>query len=309
MYKYRAYGLNISSEIFIPELLEREGGDEDVLIRYGCVNRPDFHGDTHYIIEQPSPDQYVYYINDIGGIRVEGKDKIIVSPLDGSEERGFRFLVSGIALGILLHKRGFMALHASAVVLQNHAIGFAGAKGMGKSTTAAAFHARDYSVITDDLLILKPADDGVTAYPGFPHLKLYPQSIRESFREDPGQIPKIDPLGTKRSYKANTGFLGRPLPLRCLYVLDYKDPESGNNSPCSEILKGRRACIEMIRHSYVPRLLPKEAVSSEYLAQCEEIVKRVPLRRLCRKKSLEQLSEIVSLVEEEQKVDDQVIYA
>jgi len=285
------------SEMDIPELAPGGDGNVDVGITYGEIDVPRFRDPTHKSVTKKTPKGYVCYIQDVGGICVEDGSSIIVEPLEGAEEKGFRFLVSGIALGILLHLRGFVTLHASAVAVQDRVVGFVGHRGMGKSTTAAAFHANNYPIVTDDLLVLNIEQDQVVAHPGFPHLKLYPNAIEGSLGEDPNHIPKINPAGTKRSYGATTGFSERPLPLDCLYILEY---EEGIGTPHSQTVTGSEACIELIRHSYVPRLLPDEAVSTGHFQRCAQVVQRCEMRRLYREKSFDGLQSIVVLVTEEQ---------
>jgi hypothetical protein len=303
MNEYSAFGLKIVSEMDIPELASAGEGDVDVHITYGDIDVPPFRDPSHKSVTKKTPAGYVCYLKDIGGICVEDGSRITVQPLDGAEEKGFRFLVSGIALGILLHLRGFVTLHASAIALQNRVVGFVGNRGMGKSTTAAAFHAHDHPIVTDDLLVLDIKEDQVIAYPGFPHLKLYPNAIEGSLGEDPNHIPKINPAGTKRSYGATTGFSERPLPLRSLYILEYEEGDV-SRTPYSETVTGSQACIELIRHSYVPRLLPEEAVSTGHFQRCARVVQSSEIRRLYREESFEGLQSIVALITEEQTITD-----
>lgn len=299
MYHYEVFGLDVSSEMCIPELSDGVENDRDVTIRYGSVSKPAFEHNDQHSVARRVPNGHVYYIRDIGGILVVDGEEIIAAPLDGAEDRGFRFLVSGIGLGLLLHQRGLVTLHASAVAIQGQAIGFVGPKGMGKSTTAAAFHAGGYPVITDDLLVLDPTNDHIEVRPGPSHLKLYPNSIRDSLNENPDQIPKIDPQGTKRSYSVQSERRAESLPLRCLYLLDY---ESGDALPHSQSIRGDQACMELIRYSYIPRLLPEEAKSSQHLKRCAKIARAVSVRRLYRKKSIDRLPDLVSHVEQEQNI-------
>lgn len=306
MHRYKAFGLNIASEFPLPELQGGYEQDADVIIQYGTIQPPTFdHCNQHFKAERTDRG-HLYYIQNIGGVKVEEGARITVSPLDGSEERGFRFLVSGIALGLLLHQRGFVTLHASAVSFEGEVIAFVGHKGMGKSTTAAAFHAHDYSIVTDDLLVLDVEGDRALARPGFPHLKLYPESIEGSLAKDPTQVPKIDPDGTKRSYDAARGFVSRSQVLQCMYVLDYKGGGKGggerNGRPCSETIRGGDACMEIVRHSYVARLIPDEALSRRHLERCATFARKVPMRRLYREKSLAHLPSVVRHVQEEQGV-------
>ena len=301
--KYRAFGMKISSEIRIPELEDSNHDESDVYVESGFLSNPISSNKKYASKTKNYCDGFLCYINGIGGVRICNERKIIVSPCEGAEDKGFRFLVSGIALGLLLHLRGFVTLHASAVAIQQQAISFIGQKGMGKSTTAAALHTRGHPIVTDDLLVLDITNDSVQVYPGFPHLKLTPESIIKSVNQDPDHVPKIDPKGPKHSFTAEKDFLDEPLPLRGIYVLDYhKDQrtDNGSSAPLSEAITGNDACIELVRNSYVARLLPQEAISPHHLKRSAEIAQSVPVRRLYREKSLENLSSLATFIEQEQ---------
>src|SRR2546422_5412685 len=82
----------------------------------------------------------------------------------------------GSIFGFILRLRGFVTLHASAVSMKGSAIAFVGPQGAGKSTTAAAFAARGYAVLTDDNAALCELDDCVLIQPAYPQLNLWPNS-------------------------------------------------------------------------------------------------------------------------------------
>ena len=58
-------------------------------------------------------------------------------------------------MGILLHQRGRMVLHASAVNINDGAVAFMGHNGAGKSTTTFSFMASGYPLVADDILSLE----------------------------------------------------------------------------------------------------------------------------------------------------------
>jgi hypothetical protein len=302
---YSAFGINISSEVRIPELKKREQGGVHAEVEYGEVEKPTLPSGKYSSKVRREGDGFLCYIRDIGGVRICDGRRIIVCPEDGAEEKGFRFLVSGIALGLLLHLRGFVTLHASAVAAQGRAIAFVGRTGAGKSTTAAALHARGYSIITDDLLVLDTTEGSVQAYPGYPHLKLTPKAIVESVNENPDRIPKIDPEGPKHSFTAEGSFPRTPLPLQCIYVLDYQEKRRRDKPapPYSEAIEGKKAFIELVRNSYVARLLPEEVVSERHARRSAEVAQAVSMCRLYRKKSLGDLPALASFLEQEQNLD------
>ena len=64
--------------------------------------------------------------------------------------------------------RGFEAMHASAVLYEDHLIAFVGLTGGGKTSLAAELLRRGGRLFADDVLSLGQDGDSVTAYPGPP---------------------------------------------------------------------------------------------------------------------------------------------
>src|SRR5689334_21461070 len=82
----------------------------------------------------------------------------------------------GPVLGFVLLLRGLVCLHASALVVNGEAIALVGPAGSGKSTTAAAFAARGFSVLAEDVVTLDDRDDGFWVRPAYPCIRLWPAS-------------------------------------------------------------------------------------------------------------------------------------
>jgi hypothetical protein len=57
------------------------------------------------------------------------------------------------------------------------AIAFVGGPGAGKSTTAACFALRGFSVLSDDVSAIDNHGDGFSVRPAYPHLRLWPASV------------------------------------------------------------------------------------------------------------------------------------
>jgi hypothetical protein len=284
----------------IPEFLS--GSDRNVYdpieIRYGRVEEVDT-GSTEpgaYAIDV-TPSFVALRMNEVGGIKAVNGSQLIIDPEAGAEERGFRFLVAGIGLGFILHQRGISSLHASAVRVQDQAVAFIGWKGMGKSTTAAAFHQAGFSVITDDVLPLDLNPDTVHVWPAFPHLKLLPQSVTSVFQEDPDAHPRLDPQGEKRSRSVRRGFPSKALPLQCIYVLDW----AKDNCSAVQIdpLHGQDACIELLRHTFALRMLQQSAPTHDQLAFMSQVASRVHVRRLIRPVNLDQVATLPEVIVED----------
>ena len=288
MHSYRCYGLHVHAALPLPEFVEAGAGRADVVVRYAPLPRPD-EVTGRYLVRTEGSDVF-YFMPDVGGMLVRDGSEILIDPAPGALERGFRFLVEGIGMGLVLHQRGRFVLHASAVACPAGVLAFIGWKGTGKSTTAAAFKAAGCPTVTDDLLVL----DGVQVLPGAPHLKLWPEALAATLGEDPTTLTRIHPAVAKRQRPAEHTPEETPLPLRCIYVLDFcEEGEAVSGTPLSP----REATIELTRHAYALRFMGEKGVTPRHFRQATALAQRVPVRRLKRIRSLKKLTDLTRYIE------------
>jgi hypothetical protein len=239
--------------------------------------------ETHYEI---SADVARLTWKDVGTFVVRRRE-VLVHPLPNVGAGVLQLLLLGPVMAVLLEQRGHLVLHASSVTLDDAAVAFLGASGWGKSTLAAALHARGHPIVADDVIAVTVEDGRVLVQPGYPHLRLLPLAAT-SF----GQASELptDALADKRAYPALRGFSTSPRPLRRLYVL-----ADGNSREIQEI-DPQNAFLELIRHTYTARLLDSARLASNF-AQCAGVAARVPLRRLRRDRQLADPTEVAAFVE------------
>lgn len=293
MFAYTTYGLCIHSDLPLPGLVASEtGAKPDVFVRLGRVNRLPSEAEPREGCFHATSDEAYFFWEEDGVYLVRGGREIIVEPAPGVEERMLCLVILGIALGVLLHQRGLLTLHGSAVAVDGAAIAFLGRKRGGKSTTAAALHARGYGVVADDIVALEVGD---TASPmllfGVPQLKLWPE-VAAWLGDEPDTLPRIHPQSEKRARLVACEFPQEPLPLQCIYVL-----AEGTHVEI-ETLQVRESFLEMIRHSYALRFLGTAGATASHFHQCVRLVSSVPVRRLKRPRSLSALPDVVRVVEE-----------
>jgi hypothetical protein len=172
------------------------------------------------------------------------------------------------------------------------AVAFMGGKGEGKSAVAAAFHARGYGVVADDIVAL---DVGETAkpmmLPGFPQLKLWPE-VAAQLGDAPETLARLDPQLEKRARPVARFFPRVSLPLHCVYVLDEGE------RPEVETLQPQEAFSELMSHSYALRFLGTAGITASHFSKCARLVSSAPVRRLRRPPSLEMLPAVAQFVEE-----------
>jgi len=291
IFPYIAYGLRIHSNLPLPELITAEvGAGPDVVVRLGSMDRllPAISGEEGYV-DATTDEAYLFW-QDVGAFLVRNGSEIIVDPLPGVDEQVTRLFLLGSALGVLLHQRGLLALHASAVALRSRAVVFVGDSGWGKSTTAAALHARGHNILADDLIALDMHGTGApSVLPGFPRLKLSLEPAA-ALGYDLEKLAVFHPEDERRDCRVS--FQPTSLPLACIYVLD-----AGSRQEI-ELLRPQQAFIELIHHSYAIYFLKNAGATPTHFRQCSQLAGSVPIYRLKRQPSLSVLPEIARLVEE-----------
>lgn len=309
MYPYQAFGLKICSEIEMPRLLWPAGVEADaimpdVTIRFGKVDHPRLNSGTLQDSCYNTPEGVLCFWRDVGAYWMRDGNEIVVDPLPGATEELIRLILMGPVFAMLLHLRGFLVLHASAVACEDGAVVFVGAKGHGKSTMAASIYARGHQLLADDVTAVleeKTGEEGRTedqphlsVVPGFPMFKLWPEAAASALGDTPGNLPRLVEGYEKRARPISTRFATTAFPLRRLYVLV--------NGPKTKIrrLSQQDALFHVMSHSYIARygkefLHGKELV--RHLQQCTSIVQNVPVYTLERPVSLSLLPEIAQMVE------------
>lgn len=290
MFFYTAYCLGVASALSMPELQEGQGPPA-VTVRFGQVNFPSppevFPG---YQVLATQEEVYLFWEGE-GSYLVRGGREIIMNPMPGTAEQALRLTVLGPLLAVLLGQRGLMVFHASGVVINGGAAIFLGEAGQGKSTLAAALHARGYPVLADDIVPVQDGENGPLALPGFPRLKLSPGAARR-LGKDPEKLPRIHPGEEKRLYRVDQGFPQEPVRLRRIYLLSQA-PDQG-----IEPVPPQEALLALMLQSHAFALL--YAINSPaYFLQCANLIKQVSVRRLRVTRSMAVLPDLVTLVEED----------
>lgn len=190
-----------------------------------------------------------------------------------------------------MHQRGHLVLHASAVAMGDRVVAFIAEKGHGKSTMAAALHARGYSLVTDDVLVLEEQPDGPPlVLPSYPQLKLWPDALAQAMQRVPDGLPRVHPAIEKRVARLPNG-VDRPLPLAALFAL--RPGEAIQIRP----LRGQEAFLELLLHTYTRVLLEQTRTSARHLQQVGHLARYVPVLALERPPGLDLLPDVVAAVE------------
>lgn len=301
MYHYVAYGLSIRSGLPLPELIVSRAAPDSlasggVVVRTGIVRRLPPQVDAAGFGFWATADEACHFLEKVGAFLVREGREIVVEPVLGAEERLLRLSLLGPAMGLLLHQRGLLVVHASVVARGGQAVAFLGNNGGGKSTIAAALYAKGYDVVADDVAAIGIDPSGPIVFPAFPQLKLWPEAAT-LLGENPESLPILHPGFDKRGWHVGRGFSTEGRRLERVYVL------AQGPAPALEPLEPRQAWLELMRNWYGNRfgrdLLQARGSAALHLRQCVALAGRVPMHRLRRSGGPSSLLHLADLVHED----------
>jgi hypothetical protein len=287
--RYGAYGIAIRSQIPLPEFSVLPQQDEscDAEVRYvnaGAWLESVRHEPSFWSIQSR---EARFWSRGVGGFHVREGREILVSPESGTEESLLRMYVEGMMMACLLQQRGFYVLHGSVVQIADYAVAFLGHIGAGKSSMAAALHARGYAVVADDNAAVDFTPNGPLVMPAFPSVKIFPE-IAISLGFEDRSLKVMHASQIKKSRSVSRAFPERPLPLRRVYVLNRSDEIAGPSGIAR--LAPAQALLELIRNSVPTRW--RQPGDANHLAQCARLSRLIPAWRV---KTFDQLSDIPEL--------------
>ena len=233
---YQAFGLNIQSDVELPQLLTTDlaGADADVCIQKARISSKGLtNAKTDYLHYQAMPNRLWLRIPGVGLFQISNGKEIAYQTDPKSDRQTLGLFLVGSCLGALLHQRETIVLHATAVKFGSHAVIFAGVSGEGKSLLAAALHKKGYQILTDDLCVV---DHKGMVQPGYPLLKIWRDCFRVLEIND-GALTRLRPQLEKYAYQIDSGFCTAPSPVKSIYILHSWNKDEPKIEPVSGMKK------------------------------------------------------------------------
>jgi hypothetical protein len=291
---YRLFGLALRSTVALPELESCARDDTPAVeIALGAVDYPgDDRGDPEPLVATGFG--VVLTVTDVARFCISEGRRIIVQPDPAASGRNVRLFLLGSAMGVLLHQRGILPLHANAIDIDGGAIAFMGKSGAGKSTLAAAFHDSGRGILSDDVCAV--IHDGTTfvAQPGIPRLRLWRDAVERSGRAVDAYERAFDALD---KYTVGTDLDARPtaLPIKAIYLLERDDSGAG---PEIRRLSGIAAVQALIENTYRGSFIPLLGDSRVHFETCLALNRAVPIFALSRPWDADVLGATMARVQE-----------
>jgi hypothetical protein len=312
VYRYEVYGLRISCDIAIPELLSCRGFATAADVTVNLAGRPNFFRTvSHWLVSTASPngtpwlfwakvdDGYLLRFHDLADFFIDAKGPSIacIAVTDGTDDATLRHLVIDHVLPRVLNLLGFDALHATAVVVNDGVCAFVAEAGTGKSTLAASFHLAGYPAFCDDCLVLRPTRP-LSALPAYPGVRLWEESFHAlgGAAESLG-MPVAQYTAKTRHLGGAEGFRTEPLPLARIYLLDRasRDGSAPASTPRLQHLKPGDALSALIAATF-PLDITDKAMLTRHFRLLSRVAAEVPIRRLSIPTDFAALPDVRSLI-------------
>jgi hypothetical protein len=168
-----AFGIDFQSEIALPEMRAGAAGHEaPVVIRLAEAPCPPGLAEVQSSVHA-GPQHFWMAVPGAGQILVAEGSTIIVELAAGATVENIRAYLLGSAIGALMHQRGLLPLHASAVEIGGRAVLFCGHSGAGKSSLAWHLTRRGHPLLSDDICAIDVSTGTPRLWPGLINLKLW----------------------------------------------------------------------------------------------------------------------------------------
>ena len=207
-------------------------------------------------------------------------EKIIAEVLDPSHDHVIEIRFLGEIFSIWLELQGVPTVHASAVVVEDGAVGFMCTNKGGKSALAAAMMVAGCPLLTDDILPLEVCDGTVIGRPGYPQMRMWPDEA-DFFFGGHANLEIVHPWYSKRRVPVGDGGFGRfcdgRQPLKALYIperTEDHDPITIDPVPPSDAL------FELVSHSFSARIVEALGLQVPRMNFFATLVMQIPVRRV-----------------------------
>lgn len=309
-YRCSIYGLGVVANRAIPGVPPSTIASEDLRISFGSLPawlQEVTQSETSYVADYKSecgePALRVFRLAEGGYYRFCYADRTeFVVDRDGSEvwaewrapltlEDTATYLL-GPVMGFVMLLRGVVCLHASAVAIGNEAIALVGPAGSGKSTTAAAFAERGYSVLAEDVVTIDDLFDRFLVRPGYPCIRLWPAAVKALYGSE-DRLPKLTPNWDKCYLDLTEQFQGEPLPLAAIYQLGERRHDA--RAPFVEMLDRAEGLMSLIANTYATKLMDKQMRAREF-ELLTRVVSHIPVRRVTPHAEAGQISKLCDTI-------------
>jgi len=171
---------------------------------------------------------------------------VCVCPAVDAGDDTLEHLLLDQVLPRLLAHGGALALHASAVLVEDRAVLFVGESGRGKSTLAALLDREGHELLSDDCVLLRCDAAGVRAVPTYTSLRLHGE-VADRVCSDLSTDEPRQGWG-KRRVRTGGPFRSGGAPVAAIYLLNEAGARAA--APALEPCRPADACVALMRNAF-----------------------------------------------------------
>lgn len=293
MKHYRICGLVIATEFDLPSVVvvPTPPAAADAVIHYGAVPQALAEATSVGPTWQIAGERLLLRVPGIARFLMTGGRDLAIELEPGSAEGDALIFLMGSALGLLLHQRGLMVLHAGAVAVDGAAKAFCGPSGAGKSTLVAALCGEGYAFVADDVCVVSVDPRGrVLLLPDGRRLKLWSDAVAHLAAHSRQGVPVRRGL-EKYWIEPPSPAVIDPLPLATIYVLRETSPlyRSGIE-PVGLVDSAKLLRI----NAYRPRAVKALGKEPDWHRQCAATLHQAQVSWLTRPKRFEAMPDCIA---------------
>ena len=284
---YQLYNFTVASQIPLVGIPQIPEGLADVKFLYKKIAK-ELKQKHAQKIWHVTENEFLFDINNIAHFLIIGDCEIHIDRYPNASDAEICTFLLGSVLSIILQKRGILPFHASAIATPKGAVLFTAHSGFGKSTLAAAFHKKNYAIISDDVTGIVFHDEKPYAVASFPIMKLW----EEHLTPDTDVISPVATLPNK--YRVEIPhFCEKQLPIYKIYCLLWGKKILLQEMPAMN----RFAAVAY--NVYRRRMAMRLGVAKRNFAMISKLCNQCGVTRLIRPKNLELMDEIIAKVEKD----------
>lgn len=289
-YSYRAFGLNIVSEIPVTGFESAPVDIPDVVIETGAVPESLPDAVNRGVLYENNENDYLLRIDRVGRYRVTGGNHITVQPAGNAAASEVSAFLNGCSFGALLHQRRMLPLHACTVERGGKGIVITGLSGAGKSTLAAALLQSGATLVADDISVVDFQDNTPVVRPAFPVVKIWADSLKQLGLKEEGLEPVRGEL--RKYYYPVERFSTSPVPVTAIFILTTHNKEDMEQKSLTGIDKFQA----LKRHTYFFRGLLKTGLERNHFNLVNRLASAVPITQLTRPNSGFSTNRLLNLI-------------
>lgn len=292
---YKAFGLNLLSEIILPELpqINKQSDKPDVLITIDDLSELwlEIAGQPNQFLVRDN--LVMFQLPNLATFAIRDGNRISVSPMNEADENEIRIYILGTCMGTILMQRKILPLHGSAVAINGKAYAFIGDSGAGKSTLATAFLSKGYQLLSDDVIAVSFSNDGHVplVFSAYPQQKLWQETLT-AFGMQSSQYCSLFERETKYAVPVNSQFSTETIPLAGVFELVKTEREGIDIYPIQRLER----LHTLFRHSYRNFLIPRLGLMDWHFSTSARVIEQIDIFRLCRPTCEFTAHQLVSLV-------------